>query len=221
VRLQAAAAVVLVALGAAGAAGCGAGPETTRTRDVGAFSRVRAEGEVDVAVRAGPPGRVTVRAGEDVIDHVVTEVDGDMLVVRTTSRGLVIGPDGLDDARVLVDLPRLREASSTGSSDLEIAGLTGGALVTDVEGSGDLSARGRVTALDARVEGSGDADLLELAADRVDVRVAGSGDAQVRAVRVLRAVVEGSGSITYRGDPRVATARSEGSGEIQREPGGR
>jgi signal transduction histidine kinase len=215
--MRRAAVVALVALVTPAAAGCGSGPETTQTRDVGAFSHVRAEGDVDVAVRAGPPGRVTVRAGEDVIHHVVTEVVGDTLVVRRTSRGLVIGPDALDDARVLVELPRLRGASSTGSSDLEVSGLKGGALLMEVEGSGDLSARGRVNALDATVEGSGDAELLDLSAHRAAVRVEGSGDAEVHAVRVLRAVVEGSGSIRYRGEPGVATARSEGSGEIERE----
>jgi hypothetical protein len=208
---------MLAALAALAAAGCGSGPTTTQDRELGDFTRVRAEGAVDVDVQGGRPGHVTVRAGEDVIDHVVTEVVGDTLVVRTTSRGLVIGPDGFDDARVLVEVPRLRGASSVGSSDLDVAGLAGGTILMEIEGSGDLAARGRVGTLDATVEGSGDADLQDLAAERADVRVEGSGDAEVHAVRELRAVVEGSGSIRYRGDPRVATARSEGSGEIERD----
>jgi hypothetical protein len=170
---------VAVAL-AAVAAGCGSGPMTEQTRDVPDFERVRSEGSIDVVVRSG--GRVgpnvVVRAGEKVIDDVGTEIVGDTLVVDTESRGLVIGPDGFDNARVLVDVPRLRGAEVEGSSDIELAGLTGGAL---------------------------------------DVDVQGSGDAEVHPVDELRAVVEGSGSISYSGNPRVTLSRTDGSGDIERD----
>jgi hypothetical protein len=67
------------------------------------------------------------------------------------------------------------------------------------------------------VQGSGDADLGDLAAARVAVGVEGSGDARVHPVDELRAVVEGSGSISYRGSPRVTLSRTDGSGEIERD----
>ena len=209
---------VAVAL-AAVAAGCGSGPMTEQSRDMPDFERVRSEGSIDVVVRSG--GRVgpnvVVRAGEKVIDDVGTEVVGDTLVVDTESRGLVIGPDGFENARVLVDVPRLRGAEVEGSSDIELAGLTGGALDVDVQGSGDVQARGRVDSLDAHVQGSGDADLGDLAAGRVAVGVEGSGDAEVHPVDELRAVVEGSGSISYSGNPRVTLSRTAGSDDIERD----
>lgn len=213
----AAAALVLVAVAAVAVAGCGSGEMTSQARPAPEFTRVRAEGAIDVVVQAGAPGRIVVRAGEKVLDDVVTEVEGDTLVVGTESRGLVIGPDGFGGARVVVDAPRLEGASSEGSSDLEVAGLEGGPLELVVEGSGDLRARGRVADLAASVEGSGEVDLSDLAANRVAVEVEGSGDADVHAIDALRAVVEGSGSISYRGNPRIEVARTEGSGDIERE----
>jgi Putative auto-transporter adhesin, head GIN domain len=206
-----------VAALAAVAAGCGSGPMTEQPRELPDFARVRSEGSIDVLVRAGAPNGVVVRAGEKVIDDVRTEVVGDTLVVNTDSRGLVIGPDGFDDARVLVGIPRLRGAEVEGSSDIELAGLTGGALDIDVQGSGDVEARGRVDSLEAHVQGSGDADLGDLAAARVAVGVEGSGDARVHPVDELRAVVEGSGSISYSGNPRVTLSRTDGSGDIERD----
>ena len=80
-----------------------------------------------------------------------------------------------------------------------------------------MQARGRVDSLDADVQGSGDADLGDLAAGRVAVGVEGSGDAEVHPVDELRAVVEGSGSISYSGNPRVTLSRTDGSGDIERD----
>lgn len=215
--IVAAGVAAIVAALALALAGCGSGQMTSQIRDVGEVSRVRAEGKIDVEVRAGAPRRVEVRAGEKVIDDVATEVDGDTLVVRTESRGLVIGSDGFDDSRVVVQLPELQSVDSDGSSDIEVAGLDGGTLAASVDGSGDLEARGRVSALDLTVDGSGDADLVRLAARRVRVEVHGSGDAEVQALDVLEAVAEGSGSIRYRGRPRVQMSRTRGSGDISQD----
>src|SRR3712207_5565445 len=63
-------------------AACGDdGPRTSQTRDVAAFTRVLNDASVDVRVHVGSPERVEVRAGENVVDDVRTEVrDGTLRI---------------------------------------------------------------------------------------------------------------------------------------------
>ena len=203
-------ALVVVALAAAG---CGSGPEVVQERRAGDFTRVQAEGSIDVAVRVGPAATVTVRAGEKVIDDVETEVDDGTLIVSTRDRGIVIGPDGFDGARVDVTVPRLASVAGRGSGDLRLSGLDGGRMRIDLQGSGDVEAGGRVAALDVDLQGSGDADLVELVARRVRVSLQGSGDVRVNARESLDATTQGSGDLSYRGTPRLRSSTT-GSGDV-------
>jgi hypothetical protein len=85
-----------------------------------------------------------------------------------------------------------------------------------VQGSGDVSARGRVDTLHVAVDGSGDMDLADLRAGEAAVAIHGSGDADLRVDGALRANVEGSGDVRYRGPAQVASD-VEGSGDVRRE----
>lgn len=203
-------AVVLAGLAVAG---CGSGPEVVQERRAEAFTRVQAEGSIDVEVQVGPAASVTVRAGEKVIDDVVTEIEDGTLVVSTRDRGIVIGPDGFGGAEVAVTVPRLTGVSSQGSSDLGLSSLDGGRLRVDLQGSGNVEAAGRVAALDLDLQGSGDADLVELVARRVRVSLQGSGDVRVNARDFLDATTQGSGDLSYRGTPRLRSSTT-GSGDI-------
>ena len=53
------------------------------------------------------------------------------------------------------------------------------------------------------LDGSGSADLGELAADEARVSVGGSGDADVRVDKKLDVSVDGSGDVRYHGDPEL------------------
>jgi hypothetical protein len=189
--------------------GIDAGPTTTEARDVGAFSRLKAEDEVDVNVRAGETRRVRVRAGEKVIDDIRTEVRGDTLYVSYD------GP-GVRNGRLLVevDVPKVDAVDITGAADVRVVGLTGAVLDVRVTGAGDVTAEGRVQRLSLDIGGAGDADLAALEARDARVELTGSGDADVRASELLDAEVSGAGDLTYRGNAELRD-RVSGAGEIE------
>lgn len=203
--LPAAAAAVLLA----GCIGIDAGPTQTEKRDVGAFSRIKAEDEVDVNVRVGEPRRLHVRAGEKVIDEVRTEVRDGTLYVSYD------GPS-IRKGRLLVEVaaPRVDAIAITGSADVFADRLDGGALDIRVSGAGDLTAEGNVDRLTVDVSGSGDADLAGLDASEARVDLSGAGDVDVRASDRLDADVSGAGDLAYRGDPEL-TRQVSGSGDIE------
>ncbi|HET8758729.1 MAG TPA: head GIN domain-containing protein [Solirubrobacteraceae bacterium] len=201
---------VLVTLAVAGCSIDDDGPRRTQSRDVAAFTRVESDGAVDVRLHVGEPRRVRVRAGEDVIADVGTEVrDGTLHV--TFDHG------GWGGSAVVVEasVPKLEGIELSGSGDVEADGIAADTFELRSEGSADIVLTGSAAALDVDLEGSGDADLADLAARTARVSVSGSGGADVRADERLDVSVDGSGDVRYHGDPEVSE-RIDGSGDLSR-----
>ena len=186
------------------------GPRTTQTRDLAEFTRVDNRGSVDLRLRVGEPQRVRVRAGEKVIDDVRT-------VVRDGTLQVTFDHDGWGGEDVIVEasVPRLVGVEASGSGDIDADGIGTDAFEVRSDGSADISLRGTADRLDVDIDGSGNADLGELAADEARVKVGGSGDADVRVDKRLEVSVDGSGDVNYHGDPAL-TKDLDGSGDLTR-----
>jgi hypothetical protein len=194
--------------------GCGAGSSTTQTRQVGAFDRLSVSGDIDVEMGSGESRDVMVTAGENVIDHVVTEASGGVLRLAIRDRGIVIGPDPYKNVSVTVPAAVLRDIRVEGSSDLRLGRIDSDRLAIEVSGSGGIEASGRVGDLVATIDGSGDARLYDLEARTATVTVHGAGDAELNVRDRLDVTVEGAGDVRYRGRPSVRQT-VEGAGDIR------
>ena len=211
-----AAAVSLLAAAAA-LSGCGSsGPKVTQTRAVGAFDRIEVDGSSDVDVRTGPQTPLKLTAGSKVIDHVKTDVQDGTLRITTDWHGFHFGSDS-GGTRVRATVPSLRGVTIRGSGDVALHGLTEPSLTLRVQGSGDVTAGGRVDSLDAEIAGSGDIGLGRLAARDARVRVRGSGDSDLNVSNSLDVAVAGSGDVNYRGHPTVRS-NIAGSGDLVASP---
>jgi hypothetical protein len=91
--------------------------------------------------------------------------------------------------------------------------MRGDSLDISVSGSGDVRGDGAVQQLTAKVNGSSDLELDQLAAERASVMISGSGDAKIAVSKSLDVTISGSGDVTYRGDPEV-TKHVSGSGSV-------
>jgi Putative auto-transporter adhesin, head GIN domain len=205
--------LVLAAVAALVLAGCSVGddgPRTTQTRDVAEFTRIDNRDSVDVRLRVGERQRVQVRAGEKVIDDVRTEV-------RDGTLYLTFDHDGFGDSDVVVNasVPSLAGVEASGSGDIYGDGIDAEAFEISSDGSADITLAGAAGRISVLLDGSGDADLADLAAQDARVVVGGSGDLQVRADEQLDAVIGGSGDVRYHGDPAL-TQHVDGSGELTR-----
>jgi hypothetical protein len=212
------AAAAAVAAGASLAlAGCGVGPTVTESRTIPDFDRLVVSGSANVRLRIDPTRTLTVTAGGDILDRVRTDVVNGVLTVDTSGGGIVIGPDPVRRAVVEVTVPYLDGVEVTASGDATVQGVRAVTFTVTVDGSGSLSASGRAARLVAVVDGSGDADLRALRANRARIEADGSGDASLHVEHDLDASVGGSGTVTYRGRPLVQS-RVDGAGDIRRLP---
>ncbi len=202
-----------VAAVALAVAGCGLtddGPRRSEARDVAGFTRIENRDSVDVRLRVGEPQRVRVRAGEQVIDDVRTEVRNGTLRVDFDHDGV-----GGSDVVVEASVPDLRAVDVDGSGDVDVEGIDARALDVRADGSADVALAGSVARLTLDKDGSGDVDLADLAARTARVAAGGSGDTSVRADDRLAVTVDGSGDVSYHGDPAL-TQQVDGSGDLRR-----
>jgi hypothetical protein len=178
-------------------------------REVGPFTAIEARGAHEIRITCQEPLSLEVRADEDALPWISTEVRDRTLVLDTVRGALV--PRA---AQVFVSVPELEAVVLSGSGSVRLLDATGAKLEIILSGSGEIRAEGETGVLTARLSGSGSLDLRLLRARTVSITLSGSGDAQVHAAEELRAELSGSGDVVYYGGPKEVHRRVTGSGTV-------
>lgn len=111
-------------------------------------------------------------------------------------------------------LPTAPSVSIKGAGDVSLHGLDQQVLEIGIQGSGDVTAFGRVEDLEVEIAGSGDVDASDLVAAAARLSIAGSGDIDAYVTRSVRARIAGSGDIIVRGNPVTRDHSVAGSGKV-------
>jgi hypothetical protein len=188
----------------------GSGVAATQTRHVAPFQRVELAGSNNVVIRVRQKQSVVVRADDNLIARVTTEVQQGTLVVGQTPGSYA----SKSPMSVEVSVPSLDSLTLSGSGNVVVSDIKAQSLRIMLSGSGNLTGAGSATQLDATVSGSGNILFERLLASDVHAVVSGSGDIFVTATKSLDASVPGSGAILYSGNPANVTKSVTGSGTI-------
>ncbi|HEY7812249.1 MAG TPA: head GIN domain-containing protein [Nakamurella sp.] len=227
--------IVVIGLGAAALAlsACGslqsAGAPTTQARALSGVHAVALQTSGDLSILIGDTEGLTVSAGANQLDHLTSAVvdgtlvlgaepnqsyDGSIsytLTVPSLDAIEVEGSGNVNGAGVLSGQARLTMSGSGSAtlSDLELTNLT-----ADLSGSGDAQVGGSSDASTVDVSGSGDYDGSGLTTGRTTVSSIGSGQTRVNVTEHLSATVNGSGDVTYAGNPAQVDRGGAGSGGV-------
>lgn len=106
--------------------------------------------------------------------------------------------------------------SVSGSGDIDAENLKLENCYVKNSGSGDISLEGKTNSLIVNQVGSGDLDAYRLVAVDATINNSGSSDITVDVVESLKVTLNGSGDLTYRGNPKKVDVRSNGSGDVYR-----
>jgi hypothetical protein len=189
----------------------------SETRATAPFHAITFEGSWTVNVVVGKVPSVTLTGDKDVLALVKTEVvDGDLRIGVDTGRSPGFQRVDVGDLTAEITVPELTAFALHGSGMANVADLNGGTTKFEVNGSGDLTAAGKLDMLALVVNGSGQADLSALVATRASATVNGSGDATVNPSESLAAMVNGSGTVSYLGDNPRVTSVVHGSGQVDK-----
>jgi hypothetical protein len=188
----------------------GSGVPASQARELPAFESVELAGANNVVIHVGGKQSVVVRADDNLLDHVTTEVQSGKLVIGNTPGSF----STKSPMSVEVSVPALTALLLTGSGNIVLDGVRAESLKVSLPGSGTLTGSGSATRLEVVVGGSGTVQLTQLVANDVDAVVSGSGSIFVTATNTLNASVSGSGAVLYTGNPSSVTKSVTGTGAI-------
>jgi len=177
-----------------------------------AFSSINVRGAINVTVDRGAAQSLTVRGDQRFLNDLVSEVVGGEL--RLSMRDNSSRKNLRGDEVVVVSMPALRAFSAEGAGEIKLNDVRGERFDVNYRGAGSLRMTGEVKTFYMQAEGVGEVDARSLVADNVDVTFRGVGDVRVHARNRLDAKVQGIGSLTYYGKPRIVNKSASGLGSV-------
>lgn len=233
IALAAAAAAVAACSAGSRAEEHDAGPDASRTYQVGAFSKIRVAGPYDVAITTGGTPMAAASGSARLLDKTEVLVEGDTLVIRpkkkdgfnwswsrgkasfTVSTAMLNGAAVAGSGDIKVDRVEGDFAGEVaGSGGIEVGAIKGGRAELEIAGSGKIRAAGSANEVAIEIAGSGDVDAAALAARTAAIEIAGSGNVRAQVSDSADVRIAGSGDVEVSGGARC-NVRKAGSGNVR------
>lgn len=203
-------------------------------RTIGDYSKLNVSGALDVNLVSGLK-EVRIKTDDSkLIQYIKTEVDkgtlniyiekGKHKLFRNQDVNIDVPYDKLEEillsgsgsvtSNKTITTDNIK-INLTGSGDIDVS-LDAKNVEGSVDGSGDLKLKGKTQNFKGEIVGSGDLEASGLIGENTEIKVVGSGDAEVYAAEHLKARVEGSGDIVYKGNPKTEDTKVSGSGSVEK-----
>jgi len=212
----------------------GEGPVVTETRSTSEFERVNFGLSGTMIVEKGESLKVEISAQRNILDVIRTSVSGRELKLDI-EKGKRIKRH--EDITVRITMPEASGFRVSGSGNIRIPdGWTGSLMRLHIAGSGNIEAddldynrieceidgSGNIRVRDGAandgrftINGSGSVEMQEVEFRDSDVTINGSGSVRIWTVDHLKARINGSGTVYYKGQPTV-DSHVAGSGRVVR-----
>lgn len=228
--------IITILLGVLGLSSCntyevidGSGIVQTEFRRMAYFNRIELLFPAEVIIRQGTTKDIEITAESNIIDLVYSRVSGNTLILDDNGRLRIS-----HNVKIYVQVPDVNSIFVSGSgrviSDniifskninlrLSGSGLIDVALdvkndlVADLSGSGLIFMEGDTYNGIYDVSGTGKIESFGMHADNSAIIISGSGRCETTALSNLDVSILGSGSVWFRGNPRISQ-RISGSGKI-------
>ncbi len=199
-------------------------------RVVNSFTGVELDGIGNVILTQGNQ-EVKIVTDSNLQDRIKTKIEDGNLVIYQEEN---IAPSQLD---IYISNPKFEEIeldgsgsiiSQTdisgdeieieldGSGDIKLSNLKFEELELDLDGSGDINISGEIEEANVELNGSGNIYMFNCTVKDASVKLDGSGNISVHVNESLKAEINGSGNILYKGNPRELNSQINGSGEIKK-----
>ena len=203
----------------------------TQEKQLSAYDRIEVLGSYDVIFTDGEVGKIKIKAPDNILPLIQTEVSDGLLRIDTgKSRYRVKEP-------IIIYVPvdsRLKQVVIKGSADiyteksletkaLEVDVYGSGdvrlqvdvsSLALKIDGSGDIRVGGKTDNLSININGSGDVEVPNLKAEKAIININGSGDVSAYVTENVDISIAGSGDVTIKGNPKKVKRIINGSGRV-------
>jgi hypothetical protein len=204
--------------------------------DVRNFQGLAVQGPIQVFVKFGNIESLRLEGDEEVLASLVTEVRGNVLVIRPKP-SVTSWAKKYENKKIVayVTVKTLNSLTMSGNGTIEVSGTINAAeLTTTLSGSGRVNASVDVDKLTTVLSGSGHLDVKgkaeraditmsgasrfagkNLKVDVLNTRMSGAGHVEIHADETIDALISGSAQVNYTGNASVKK-RVIGSGGVNK-----
>lgn len=205
-------------------------------KEVKNFNAIAIAGPIDVIVTLGNSESLRLEGDEDDIASIVTEVKGNVLIVRPkTSWKSWSSIYRNKKITAYITAKQIRSLTMSGSGTIKVNGtLKNQSLTTTLSGSGNINAKietadftgiisgsgnlnisGSAEEADVNISGSGSFGKKDFTTQKLTAKISGSGGVYATVQNNIDAVISGSGSVNYHGNP-IVQSKISGSGRVRK-----
>lgn len=202
------------------------------TRTLSGYTEIEISGAFAIELVEGTPGKISIVAESNLLEHIITQVDKDELTIEVAKKTNLQPTEQIKIVVPFEELEKLSKSgsgtlvtkkiietdkfslNSSGSTQMELAVNASKYIDIFKSGSGVIQMNGKTDKLSIKSSGSGNFEAEELAADDVDIKLTGSSDIRLQCKDKLKAKVSGSGNVYYSGSPSKINTKISGSGKI-------
>jgi len=189
----------------------GSGDVVEQTRAVSGITGVNLATLGHLTIEVGNTESLRIEAEDNLMEYLETEVRNGSLRIGTQED---VRLDPTKPVNYYLTVTGLDTIVISSSGDIEMGELEADVLEVDISSSGDLDiASGQVKAQNVTISSSGNYTAEDLVSTEAEVRLNSSGSATIWVLDFLKANLNSSGDLRYRGDPTV-DATTNSSGEV-------
>ncbi len=181
----------------------GEGAVTSETRQIRGFTRVEAGAGISVSVRIDPTATVEVRAQQNIVPIILTDVTNETLRIHSARSYTSSEP-----VEIVISTPQLDGIALSGGSHGTVDGLASDALDVSLTGGSQLTASGQSRTVTLDMTGGSTADLEAVSAATISVDLSGGGDATVTASERVQGTASGGTRLTVLGGAQLSVDTS-------------
>jgi Putative auto-transporter adhesin, head GIN domain len=186
------------------------GPETSETRTLEAFTRVRLEDGIPAKWSPGA-SQVVINTQQKVLENLKTDVKDGTLVISLKS-GVIV--ESFDSTEILITGASVVSLEATGASSLTATGVDASPLRVTASGASQVKVSG--TSGDVRINASGASsiDSKELISEVASVDASGASLVSMRATKSVDGSVSGASHVTVFGGGQISNVSTSGGATV-------
>ena len=208
--LTALAFVLLLLSGCRWAGVKGNGGVVSDKRTAPPFTRLAADGAMEVRWTAGAPS-LSITTDSNLLDYLRTRVSDGELHIEWMKP--LRGTRGI---KVNISSPSLDHVQLNGAVQFVGSRLSGPELYLEANGATKVTFEGNVNALSAEMNGASRLNAESLITRAMELSISGAGRAEVHVTEVLRVEIAGAGKVIYSGEPKTVTREISGAGSVRK-----
>lgn len=205
----------------------GSGKPATENRKLKAFSKIEISGAYKVALVQDSSYAITIKADDNIMALIKTDVSGDKLKISTGNKSICANNPititlGLRDLRELKVSGAVEVTSggkiNTGDLDLDLSGaskinidLKANNINTGASGVNEITLRGQAASHTVNFSGSGKLHAFDFVVAKYGIETTGESDCEINVLSDLDVHTTGAATIKYKGSPAQINKSETGS----------